>query len=193
MPKRVRRPWHAARRGASHGGLRDSRQCAADRLGGLTACLGFRMHVRAGGRVQGEGSFALSIKQGTSMAAPLVAGIAALVRQYFVEGWCASLPPPCDRGRAPPCSLRASTATTASRHSSEPVFHSSERAVWFMRERAQLLSMREVPAGVEAVVAEVHPLRGAPEGGRRQQRPAHSRQPSVDGAGESPRTVNPKP
>ena len=104
VPKGVRRPWHAARRGASHGGLRDSRLCAADRLGGLTACLGFRMHVRAGGRVQGEGSFALSIKQGTSMAAPLVAGIAALVRQYFVEGWCASLPPPCDRGRAPPCS-----------------------------------------------------------------------------------------
>ena len=79
----------------------------------LTACLGFRMHVRAGGRVQGEGSFALSIKQGTSMAAPLVAGIAALVRQYFVEGWCASLPPPCDRGRAPPCSLSTATCIPA--------------------------------------------------------------------------------
>ncbi len=91
----------------------------------LTACLGFRMHVRAGGRVQGEGSFALSIKQGTSMAAPLVAGIAALVRQYFVEGWCASLLP-----RAIEAMRRRalSAPRSASRHSSEPLFH-SERAV----------------------------------------------------------------
>jgi subtilase family serine protease len=40
--------------------------------------------------LQGDATFALGIKQGTSMAAPLVAGIAALVRQYFMEGWCAS-------------------------------------------------------------------------------------------------------
>ena len=29
----------------------------------------------------------LSDKQGTSMATPVVAGVTALIRQYFVEGW----------------------------------------------------------------------------------------------------------
>ncbi len=176
--ERSQAPWHAAQRGASHGGLRDSRLCAADRLVKLTACLGFRMRVRAGGRVQGEGSFALSIKQGTSMAAPLVAGIAALVRQYFVEGWCAALL------RFRPCAAVLSVHRDVHPVTPPGPCFIGEGGL-FMRERAQLLLMREVPAGVEAVVAQVHPLRGAPEGGRRQQRPAHSRQPPVDGAGES--------
>jgi hypothetical protein len=39
------------------------------------------------GECDNTSNYGLQFKKGTSMAAPIVAGTAALVRQYFVEGW----------------------------------------------------------------------------------------------------------
>jgi hypothetical protein len=69
----------------------------------------FILSAKAVGNVVGEcddtSSYGLQFKKGTSMAAPIVSGTAALIRQYFVEGWHLTGSPQLSSGFIPIASL----------------------------------------------------------------------------------------